>query len=717
MRNPLLLLLTLLVVLPASAQLERDANTGRLYEIALNGEAVTIDGDLSDWDDAMFVFMSAQSPLNQQLTDAGAVAFDPADFSGYMALKMDAENLYVAAIVRDEGGTFNDTPVGASNLIWQFDHLAVYLGLYDIDLDGTQSPHFQGSPDYDGFSFTHPTIADSTIAAGRSYRISPGSDDSGTTLGPDYQIGARLLDYDGVTTGDDVVTYNWGIVDTTIQNTTIATELFDDENGYYVEWKVPFASLAGQISRPSGLFADFEWPAFTPMDGMVIPVDMDLSDNDGTTDADVRFLGAGGLSNKWRDVANFGLVAKIVDLSVQGNYAPSTRAFIDYEEDQNVTIDGDMSDWNDAGWIGMSQDKLGYSESDVITAVGVEPDDPSDFAGYVAVKMDDQNVYFGAIVFDGDTPLIDTPADSNLAFQHDHLSIYMGMYDIEDMPNSPHAEGGGEFFFLHPTIADSTSEADRTYRIGPGTDNTTTTLGSDFQLLFRATDYGTGDGVVTGEAAERFNYAGGVVNNALEGATAATAFFDDETGYYMEWSVPLSSFEGMISDPARNLADFAWPGYNPTIGDVLPFDGDVTDKDEGDQIGTRFLRIGDKLPLWRDAFEWSRRALVTGGTFVTTSIEEVASFPEVEGMGLLRASYPNPTRGEVAIPFEMPAAGSARLAVYNLLGQEVALLVDGALGQGGKVFRMDTSSLPAGSYLIRLTTDRGSESRLMTVLR
>ncbi|MGB5872542.1 MAG: carboxypeptidase regulatory-like domain-containing protein [Bacteroidota bacterium] len=48
----------------------------------------------------------------------------------------------------------------------------------------------------------------------------------------------------------------------------------------------------------------------------------------------------------------------------------------------------------------------------------------------------------------------------------------------------------------------------------------------------------------------------------------------------------------------------------------------------------------------------------------------------------LDQNYPNPFNPATTISFEMPATGAARLTVFNLLGEEVATLVDGLLQAG-----------------------------------
>ncbi len=45
------------------------------------------------------------------------------------------------------------------------------------------------------------------------------------------------------------------------------------------------------------------------------------------------------------------------------------------------------------------------------------------------------------------------------------------------------------------------------------------------------------------------------------------------------------------------------------------------------------------------------------------------------------------------------------LAVFDVLGREVARVLDGDLAAGDLLVRLDVSALPAGTYLARLTAD------------
>ena len=71
---------------------------------------------------------------------------------------------------------------------------------------------------------------------------------------------------------------------------------------------------------------------------------------------------------------------------------------------------------------------------------------------------------------------------------------------------------------------------------------------------------------------------------------------------------------------------------------------------------------------------------------------------EVELLG----NYPNPFNPETTIGYALPRAGRVHLVVYDLLGQEVAVLADGFLPAGRYTVRFRGDHLPSGPYAYRL---------------
>lgn len=83
----------------------------------------------------------------------------------------------------------------------------------------------------------------------------------------------------------------------------------------------------------------------------------------------------------------------------------------------------------------------------------------------------------------------------------------------------------------------------------------------------------------------------------------------------------------------------------------------------------------------------------------------------------LDANYPNPFNPSTSISFELPEATHARLTVHDLLGREVAVLVDALRPAGRHTVIFDAADLPSGIYLYRLEAGRFSGTRRATLLR
>lgn len=99
---------------------------------------------------------------------------------------------------------------------------------------------------------------------------------------------------------------------------------------------------------------------------------------------------------------------------------------------------------------------------------------------------------------------------------------------------------------------------------------------------------------------------------------------------------------------------------------------------------------------------------------ISTSIESGSEAPlRTE----LLPAYPNPFNPSTAIGYRMPESGHVRLAVYDLLGRSVAVLVDGVMPAGTHSVRFDASGLSSGMYLYRLETAQTVITRKMTLVK
>ncbi len=88
----------------------------------------------------------------------------------------------------------------------------------------------------------------------------------------------------------------------------------------------------------------------------------------------------------------------------------------------------------------------------------------------------------------------------------------------------------------------------------------------------------------------------------------------------------------------------------------------------------------------------------------------------------LSQNFPNPFNSQTLIRFALPASGEVELAVYNLAGQRVVRLAEGARAAGAYTVRWDGRDgsgreLASGVYLYRLRAGEQLESRKLLLLQ
>ena len=88
----------------------------------------------------------------------------------------------------------------------------------------------------------------------------------------------------------------------------------------------------------------------------------------------------------------------------------------------------------------------------------------------------------------------------------------------------------------------------------------------------------------------------------------------------------------------------------------------------------------------------------------------------------LAPNYPNPFNNSTVIGFDLPEAGETELAVYNLLGQKVATLLEGVREAGQYTLRWDgrderETNLGSGVYFYRLRAGGRIATRKLLLLQ
>lgn len=99
----------------------------------------------------------------------------------------------------------------------------------------------------------------------------------------------------------------------------------------------------------------------------------------------------------------------------------------------------------------------------------------------------------------------------------------------------------------------------------------------------------------------------------------------------------------------------------------------------------------------------------------STAVEQEGS--SVPTSYTLDQNFPNPFNPSTTIRFSIPNTGNVTLKVYNLLGMEVATLVNGELSAGTHRVSFDASNLPSGVYFYRIDAGSFSDVRKMALLK
>jgi hypothetical protein len=103
---------------------------------------------------------------------------------------------------------------------------------------------------------------------------------------------------------------------------------------------------------------------------------------------------------------------------------------------------------------------------------------------------------------------------------------------------------------------------------------------------------------------------------------------------------------------------------------------------------------------------------------VSTAIQEPKSKQkEKDNTAALEQNFPNPFNPTTSITYTIPRGGNVRLSVFNLLGQEVALVFDGTQSAGTYEVNFSKEDLPTGIYFYRIQAPGFVETRKMVITK
>lgn len=150
-------------------------------------------------------------------------------------------------------------------------------------------------------------------------------------------------------------------------------------------------------------------------------------------------------------------------------------------------------------------------------------------------------------------------------------------------------------------------------------------------------------------------------------------------------------------------------GINPDSALVFMFANGMS----GDTLGLNSFQTDTTV-----VFEASHFSQILGGDKALYSIlsseDQESSIPTQFS---LRQNYPNPFNPSTTIEYGLPERTIVELKIFNILGKEVATLVNSTQEAGMHNVTFDASKLTSGVYLYKIKTSKFTEFKKMILLK
>lgn len=145
------------------------------------------------------------------------------------------------------------------------------------------------------------------------------------------------------------------------------------------------------------------------------------------------------------------------------------------------------------------------------------------------------------------------------------------------------------------------------------------------------------------------------------------------------------------------------------VGDSSPAEDTTSQSGNTTYSGWNFESDGCHAIFFLNGSQWL--AKVTGT--VTNIHNKVVRASEFA----LSQNYPNPFNPTTTIGYNLPSGGFVSLKVYDMLGNEVANLVNDVESAGNHFHEFNAAHMPSGTYVYRLSSGGFSETKKMILMK
>ena len=152
--------------------------------------------------------------------------------------------------------------------------------------------------------------------------------------------------------------------------------------------------------------------------------------------------------------------------------------------------------------------------------------------------------------------------------------------------------------------------------------------------------------------------------------------------------------------------------FSPLVGMRIPLDYAFNDADgTGQREGILTYSPNNEDQSWNNVSRWTY-------TWIGDQMVDVDSDEETIVYTFdLGQNYPNPFNPSTVIKYSIPSSNLVELKVFNILGQEVASLVNEVKNAGVHTVSFNASSLASGVYLYRITAGSFVSTKKMLLIK
>lgn len=84
---------------------------------------------------------------------------------------------------------------------------------------------------------------------------------------------------------------------------------------------------------------------------------------------------------------------------------------------------------------------------------------------------------------------------------------------------------------------------------------------------------------------------------------------------------------------------------------------------------------------------------------------------------VLNQNYPNPFNPTTIINYQLPISNYVKLSIYDILGRELEILINGKQNAGAYQVEWDATNYPSGVYFYRLSGTEFTETKKLILLK